>query len=261
MKIYALSDIHVDYDSNKAWIAEQSKFDYQEDILILAGDITDSLSLLGWCLKHLACRFKKVLYVPGNHDLWVIREAVARQSLEKFQTVRMIVEDSRASMQPYHDESISIVPLLAWYDYSFGRPGSELLASWMDYRACRWPPHFGMNEITAYFMRMNEPALRVTNQTVISFSHFLPRIDLMPSYIPTNRRFLYPILGSSKLETQIRRLKPKIHVYGHSHVNQEILLDGTLYINNAFGYPHETRIAAKRLICIHESSTTTNPKR
>src|SRR5262245_3159141 len=29
-------------------------------------------------------------------------------------------------------------------------------------------------------------------------------------------------------------------------------LDGVNYINNAFGYPSETRIAAKRLVCIYD---------
>jgi hypothetical protein len=32
----------------------------------------------------------------------------------------------------------------------------------------------------------------------------------------------------------------------------QVKKDGILYLNNAFGYPDETRIAAKRLVCIHE---------
>jgi Icc-related predicted phosphoesterase len=87
---------------------------------------------------------------------------------------------------------------------------------------------------------------------VVTFSHFLPRIDVMPSYIPRHRRMLYPILGSDRLERQLRLFKPSIHVYGHSHVNREVEIEGVTYINNAFGYPEETRITAKRLLCIHE---------
>jgi hypothetical protein len=29
-------------------------------------------------------------------------------------------------------------------------------------------------------------------------------------------------------------------------------IDGVTYINNAFGYPNETAITAKRLMCIHQ---------
>ena len=31
------------------------------------------------------------------------------------------------------------------------------------------------------------------------------------------------------------------------------VIDGVRYVNNAFGYPGETRIAAKRLLCLHET--------
>jgi predicted phosphodiesterase len=255
MKVFALSDIHVDYSFNKNWLANLSTSDFQEDILILAGDVTDSLSLLEWSLKALSQCFKKVLYVPGNHDLWVVRDVGKFDSFEKFRQVAVVAENCRVSMQPYHCGSLSIVPLLSWYDYSFGEPNAELQASWMDFHACRWPDHFDVNEITTHFLLANLPVLDTVNKTVISFSHFVPRIDVMPSYIPSSKKYLHPVLGSSRLEAQIRRLAPQIHVYGHSHVNQRIRLDGTDYINNAFGYPQETLIATKRLLCIHEEST------
>ena len=88
----------------------------------------------------------------------------------------------------------------------------------------------------------------------ISFSHFLPRIDLLPTYIPESNRYLHPVLGAFRLEEQIRYLNSNIHVYGHSHVNTEIKKEDTLYINNAFGYPSEIRITTKQLKCVLEKS-------
>jgi hypothetical protein len=41
-------------------------------------------------------------------------------------------------------------------------------------------------------------------------------------------------------------------VYGHSHINRSVRIDGVDYVNNAFGYPGEERIAARRLLCIDE---------
>ena len=87
---------------------------------------------------------------------------------------------------------------------------------------------------------------------VITFSHFLPRIDVMPRSVPDEVRILFPVLGTTLLEQQLRRLGSRLHVYGHSHLNRKVDIDGVSYINNAFGYPYETRIAAKRLLCIHE---------
>jgi len=251
MRIFALSDIHVDFDANARWIASLSTLDYRDDFLILAGDISDSLHLLEMSLIRLANRFRKVFYVPGNHDLWVGADDGKKTSLDKFKEIREVMENCGVSGAALHGETISIVPLLGWYDYSFGEPSDELKATWMDFRQCKWPQHFRMCKITSYFTAMNHPLTRPANNIVISFSHFLPRIDVMPHYIPERHRIVYPVLGSNTLERQIRMLHSDIHVYGHSHVNRRIEIDGITYINNAFGYPSETRLTAKQLLCIH----------
>ena len=253
MRIFAISDIHIDYEVNAKWIANLSSSDYRNDVLILAGDVTDTLRLLDWCLGRLARRFRKVLFVPGNHDLWVAREERDKTSLQKFQDITAVVESSGASMSAFSENGVSIVPLFGWYDYSFGEPSVELRSMWMDYRACRWPSGLRERQIAAHFAALNCGRSDVSaGDSVITFSHFLPRIDLMPAYIPPEKRFLYPVLGSTRLERQLRELNSSIHVYGHSHVNRSIELDGVSYINNAFGYPSETWLETKGLVCIHE---------
>src|SRR6266700_600127 len=252
MRVFAVSDVHIDYETNAKWIANLSIAEYQDDVLILAGDVTDTRRLLHWCLSTLAKRFKKVLFVPGNHDLWVIREDRGKNSLQKFDDVCAVVESSVASMQAFHDRGVSIIPLLAWYDYSFGEPSEELRSVWMDYHACRWPIGFTEKDIVAHFAAFNNKQVSQRSDKVITYSHFLPRIDLMLGSIPTAKKLLYPILGSAQLDLQLRRLNPNIHVYGHSHVNHQVKIDGVSYINNAFGYPSETWITSKCLMCIHE---------
>jgi predicted phosphodiesterase len=252
MRVFALSDVHIDYDINAEWVAGLSSADYRDDVLILAGDVANTLRLLDWCLAALVARFKKVLFVPGNHDLWVVGEGHEKTSLQKFQEVVAVVESCGASMQSFHERGVSIIPLLGWYDYSFGEPDEELKSVWMDYYACRWPAGFGVKQIAAHFAALNNKDMAVDGDKTITFSHFLPRIDIMPHFIPAEKRRLYPVLGTLQLEDQLRRLKPSLHVYGHSHVNRKVTLDGVSYINNAFGYPHETGIALKRLLCIHE---------
>jgi hypothetical protein len=64
---------------------------------------------------------------------------------------------------------------------------------------------------------------------------------------------LYPVLGTAQLERQLRRLNSRVHVCGHSHVNRKVTIDEASYINNTLGYPQETRVASKRLLCIYES--------
>jgi predicted phosphodiesterase len=252
MRVLAISDLHVDYEENARWLESLPPREYRHDVLILAGDLSDSLTRLEWALSALARRFARVVYTPGNHDLWVRRDPAIDSSLVKLDRIRAAAERCGVWTGPCHIGTLSIVPLYGWYDYSFGEPDSELRQSWMDYGACRWPPDFDEAAITAHFLGLNGPALATQNDTIISCSHFLPRIDVMPSYIPRSKRYFYPVLGTSRLDEQIRGLGSAIHVYGHSHVNQHITIEGVTYINNAFGYPSESNIAAKRLISIHE---------
>ncbi len=251
MRVFAVSDLHIDYEANAQWVANLSVSEYQDDVLILAGDVTDALRKLDWCLNTLARRFKKVLFVPGNHDLWVIRDGPTKSSLQKFDDVAAVVESSGASMRTFIERGVSIVPILTWYDYSFGEPSDELRAVWMDYRACRWPSEYSEKDVTAHFLALND-TFTPNGGKIITYSHFLPRLDLMPSYIPCVSRQLYPVLGSTGLDRELRALNSSVHVYGHSHVNRQVTIDGVTYINNAFGYPSETFITSKRLVCIHE---------
>ena len=68
---------------------------------------------------------------------------------------------------------------------------------------------------------MNAPSLsRSYDAPVVSFSHFLPRPELMPPRFNVGAMsFLADAAGSSVIETQLRAVGSKLHVFGHTHVN------------------------------------------
>ncbi|MFK7864950.1 MAG: metallophosphoesterase [Pseudohongiellaceae bacterium] len=254
MRFFALSDVHVDYPQNLDWIESIEKAQYQNDVLLLAGDITDDMLLLRRVLSGLVEKFAHVLFVPGNHELW-LREEDVLCSLEKFELIHQLCNEMGVKTGVSHFGKISVVPLYSWYDFSFGEPTRHLLRAWRDFRECKWPDHLpDTAAVCEYFLSLNADRLGVKNDRVISFSHFLPRLDLMPDSIPTKRRIVYPVLGSSDLGEQVIRLNPDIHVYGHSHVNRELAVQGIRYVNNAFAYPSEDRISRKRLHCLLDDS-------
>lgn len=65
-RIFAVSDIHVDIPENFRLVESWSARDYKNDVLIVAGDVTDNMSLLKTVLQSLAEKFHKVCYVPGT---------------------------------------------------------------------------------------------------------------------------------------------------------------------------------------------------
>lgn len=265
MRVHAVSDIHVDYPQNLEWVLGLSHEDFVEDVLILAGDVSDDLALLGRVLDACARRFARVLFVPGNHELWVHR-GEPRCSLEKFDLIQRLCADSGVDSRPFAVGGLIFAPLFSWYDFSFGPMDRSLRLGWRDFQACRWPDWLEDDAaVAAHFHDLNRAglaqvaALRASaaaaeeDARVVSCSHFLPSLEVMPGWVPESKRKVYPVLGSSALGRQVRELAPWIHVYGHSHVNQAIRIDGVCYVNNAFATPRETRIASKRLRCLYDS--------
>lgn len=249
MRVFAVSDLHVDYAPNREWLKRLPLQEYNDDVLILAGDVSDRLTLLEYAFELLARRFSVVLYVPGNHDLWSAREPVA-DSFEKLERVLATAKHHSVRTGVFRYNDTAIVPLLGWYDYSFGEASDYLKTAWADYRACHWLDNDDA-AMTRFFASRNPVPTSLDFEGVrnlITFSHFLPRIDLMPDRIPSRHRKIYPVLGSTLLENQLRQWRANIHVYGHSHVNRRITLDGVTYINNAFGYPSEARFTTRELV-------------
>lgn len=249
MRIFAISDLHLDYAANREWLQQLPLHEYNDDVLMLAGDVSDRLTLLDEAFKALTKRFATVLYVPGNHDLWINRERV-HSSFEKLDAVAAAAGEYGVRTDIFRDADLAIVPLLGWYDYSFGEADDYLKAAWADFRACRWPGYDDV-ALTRFFTDRNpsssSPSLQDAKQ-IITFSHFLPRIDLMPERIPHKHRKIYPVLGTTVLDAQLRALGSRMHIYGHSHVNRRVTIDGVTYINNAFGYPAEAHFTTRQLV-------------
>ncbi|AZE49478.1 hypothetical protein C4K04_3808 [Pseudomonas chlororaphis] len=248
MRLFTVSDLHTDHPQNWKWLDRLSREDFLDDTLIVAGDVADEIGLLRASLEQLSRRFRHVCFVPGNHDLWVIRSDL-RSSFDKYRTVNQACRDAGVHTQACRVGSTLIVPLLGWYDYSFGPFNETLRSNWMDFTACQWDGHDD-EAVSRVFDELNRPPDTQGVRHIVSFSHFLPRIDLMPAGVPPQYRYLYPVLGSARLERQVRRLGAQTHIYGHSHLNRRVTLEGVTYINNAFGYPSERHIANKALLCL-----------
>lgn len=70
MRVYAISDLHTDYEANMEWVRSLSSSIYQPHTLIVAGDVANSLETFTTTMRILTEKFQHVFFVVGNHDLW-----------------------------------------------------------------------------------------------------------------------------------------------------------------------------------------------
>ena len=258
MRIFAVSDIHTDFKKNWSVMEQLSETEYRKDVLILAGDIADQLGTIGNTLSLLRTKFARVFYVPGNHELWV--RTGDQDSLEKFTRILGLCDALNVETRPAQVRDYWIVPLFSWYHPSFDLESvgdDDELEGWGDFRFCRWPRW--IEEVSSYFIQLNEPNIRRYDGPVISFSHFLPRPELLPPRRNLRFKSLPKVAGSTSVENQIRRLGSSIHVFGHSHINYDCVLDGVRYVQNALAYPHEHRHSRAPVKLIWDSENAEKP--
>ena len=261
MQVYAISDVHADFRDNLGQLGQLSRHSYRADALIVAGDVSHEPEVLRRTFHIFVERFRHVFFVPGNHELW-LRGGDSSNSIQKFETVLRLCESMGVRTGPEvigsGEERVCVVPLFSWYT----RPGEGIdslyrerpiqqpaESVWADDYLVKWPGAEDFRPLR-YFLHLNAPRGSAEYPADrISFSHFLPRQDLMfpapgetPYTAPDPARALFnfsAVAGSTLIDQQVRQLGSRVHVYGHQHRNRRRLYEGIWYVSNCLGYPEE----------------------
>ena len=233
MRIYAVSDLHADVPANRAALERVPLDGHRGDALIVAGDVADRPEVIRATLELLTPRFRDVFFVPGNHELWVRGEA--RDSMQKFHAVLRLCAELGVRTAPARAGGAWVVPLFSWYDAAFdvrGEGVEEELEGWSDRYFCRWPS--GMERVDEAFLELNGPHVHRYDAPVVTFSHFVPRPELVPPVRHLRFRGLPLVSGSLGIEHQLRTIRPAVHVFGHTHIAWDRTLGGIRYVQNHF---------------------------
>jgi hypothetical protein len=246
MRLFATSDLHTDYKENFSWLQELSNTEYRDDVLIIAGDISDRLEIVRETLLLLRSKFHQLLFTPGNHELWVRGANI--NSLEKFQLILNLCDELDIVTKPLRLNDLWIVPLFSWYDGVF----KPEMNAWADFHFCKWPEDAA--PLSDYFLRLNEPYLKSYDAPVITFSHFIPRSDLLPPKEYLRISWLGKVAVCAALDNQIRQLKSITHICGHTHTTFDCVIDDVRYVQNAVRYPKERRTPSFPIKMIRDSN-------
>ena len=133
-RLLAVSDLHVGYPENRAYADSLAPGD-PGDWLIVAGDVGETFADVGFVLASLASRFAKVIWTPGNHELWTLpSDQVALRGVARYEALLKVCR--RFGVLTPEDDfpvwegpggPVTVAPLFTLYDYSF-EPGGAAAA-------------------------------------------------------------------------------------------------------------------------------------
>lgn len=256
MRLLAISDLHLASQANRDALLALPSFG--DDWLIVAGDVAERFDHMRLAFETLALRFARVIWVPGNHDLWAIPDERERPALAGEARYRALVQLARehgivTPEDPYRSwpgpgGPCVIAPLFLLYDYSFrpdsvGRDGvvawareeSAVCADEMFLDPAPWPSRDAWCETRIAETEARLAQIEAGMATVL-VNHFPLREDLI--HIPRAPRFT-PWCGTRRTEDWHRRYHALVVVTGHLHVRRTDWRDGTRFEEVSLGYPRQ----------------------
>jgi 3',5'-cyclic AMP phosphodiesterase CpdA len=261
--LLAISDLHVEMPENRE-LVDGLRPGSDGDWLIVVGDVGEVMADIEWGLATLAGRFGKVVWVPGNHELWTLPDDPA--ALRGDARYRHIVEFCRrhgvvTPEDPYAvwegpGGPLAVAPLFTLYDYSYGRniaPTKELSLArahaagvvCTDEMLLYPDPYPSREEWCRARVRLTEARLAKLTVPAVLASHF----PLVPEV--TNILF-YPEFaqwcGTLLTADWHRRFRAAAVVYGHLHIPRVTHHDGVPFYEVSLGYPRERQRRARPLL-------------
>lgn len=256
--LLAVSDLHTAIGENRK-LVEGLRPGSPGDWLIVAGDVAELVSEIERTLKLLADRFAKVIWVPGNHELWTHpRDSIDLRGEERY---RHLVEMCRGlgvltPEDPYPVWSgeggpVRIAPLFLLYDYSWLPEGVTSKAEGLaiaheaglvfsDEYLLHPDPYPSREAWCAARVEATESRLAAADPDVplLLVNHYpLVREPTMVMRHP----HLAMWCGTQRTADWHRRFRVARVVYGHLHIPRLTVHDGVPFQEVSVGYPREWR--------------------
>ena len=254
--LFAVSDLHVGYEQNRSYV-ESLAPETDEDWLIVAGDVAERFEQVAWALSKLRSRFAKVIWAPGNHELWTVKDdPVQARGAERYQLLVdlcgkldvLTPEDPYAVWQG-DGGPIAIAPLFLLYDYSFHPPGTTtkeagLAVAYETGIVCNdesflFPDPYPSREAWCA-ARIEETEERLEKRPqglpTVLINHF--PMTRQPTRVLRHPEFAQ-WCGTERTADWHTRFNAKAVVYGHLHIPRTTWEDGVRFEEVSLGYPRE----------------------
>lgn len=257
MKLYAISDLHLRHTSNRQAVLDLKP--HPDDWLILAGDVGETAALHEFAFKHLSDRFARLLWVPGNHDLWTMSsdehgfkgEEKYRHLVSIGRKYNVLTPEDPYVMWTGEGPRCLLAPLFTLYDYTF-RP-SHIKSS---AEALEWA--FADDTVCSdealLFSEPHEDVVawcvarcRYTERRLEEAAKLAPLVQInhYPHLEEFAKIYRYPRFkiwcGTQRTADWHIRYPTEVVVYGHLHIRRTHYKDNVRFEEVSFGYPKQWR--------------------
>ncbi len=262
-RLWAVSDLHVRHLENRA-IVEDVRPGGAADWLIVAGDVAERPDDIAWALRLLRERFARVIWVPGNHELWTrtkdappLRgEARYRHLVELCRGLDVVTPEDPFPVWDGPGGPAVVAPLFLLYDYTvlpYGvrTPEEGLAAAYAAGVVC-----------TDEHLLHPDPHPSRPAWCAARVVESRRRLDALDPDLPTvlvNHWPLTPLptrllrhpefsiwCGTRETADWHRRYRAAAVVYGHLHIPRVTVEDGVRFVEASLGYPREWKARAAR---------------
>lgn len=252
MKLYAISDLHLGYKANRQALEQLPAC--PEDWLILGGDVGETAEHLALAFRSLIPRFRQIVWVPGNHELWttsaddrpVRGQAKYQQLVSVCRSHGVLTPEDPYPVWTGEGGPCVLAPLFLLYDYSF-RPAhipTRHAVAWaresgvlcVDEKRLSPAPYPSIPAWCQARCRLTEERLvRLSSAyPLVLVNHFPLRQDLIRlAKIP---RFTI-WCGTTRTEDWHQRFPVLAVVSGHLHMRATDWRDGVRFEEVSLGYP------------------------
>ncbi|NJP67851.1 metallophosphoesterase [Streptomyces spiramenti] len=255
-RLLAVSDLHIAYEENRA-VLQALHPTSADDWLIVAGDVAEKVEDVVSALSLLAGRFAKVVWAPGNHELWThpqdpctLRGAARYEELvARCRELGVVTPEDPYPVWQGPDGPVAVAPLFALYDYTFRAPGASTAEE-----SLRIAHEAGIVCSDEYFLHPDPYPSRAAwcRERVAYSERRLSEIDPALSTVLVNHWPLvrqptdvlhYPEFaqwcGTVLTADWHVRFRAAAVVYGHLHIPRVTYYDGVRFEEVSVGYPRE----------------------
>jgi 3',5'-cyclic AMP phosphodiesterase CpdA len=256
-RLWATSDLHVGYADNRRIVTDDLHPTGDGDWLIVAGDIAEKPADVEWTLATLASRFARVLWSPGNHELYThAKDPVRLRGLDRYEHLVALCRElgviTPEDEYPHWTGAggpVTVAPLFLLYDYTFRLPGQadadQALAAAYGAGVVAtdefllhpdpYPDRAAWCHARVEATEARLAALPAGTRTVLVNHWPLTRL-------PT-RVLRYPEFalwcGTVHSADWHVRYRATAVVYGHLHIPRITWEDGVRFVEASLGYPRE----------------------